>query len=469
MFVYFAMSALALSMEATNPELRPHSEKASRIEKLSTPEITIDQSANRKAEQGLIKEEEFVQLQFKQAPIQDVLISFAKLKGINLITSGEITGTVTMELSHIPWHRALALIAQVNDLEFELDEQILLVAPQGQLAKYRVKQQAQIAELQQITPLSTEVFPLKYANAQQLSQVIQGAKQRLMSSRGVLVADGRTNSLIATDTHAALAELKKVLHKLDSPAKQVLIEARIVMVRQNLDEQLGIQWGLSGTELSEQLSTSGSLNALNNDNSNYLDRLNVNLPAANPAGRVAVQVAKLADGLLLDLELSALERESKGEIIASPRILATHQQTSKIEQGTEIPYLQAAAHGATSVAFKKAVLSLQVTPQITPKGKVILDLLITQDARGDTVLTSTGPAVAIDTQQIATKVIAQDKQTIVLGGIYQQQLVESENRVPILADIPYLGRWFRSDASYQEKRQLLVFVTPKLLNNSLTE
>ena len=176
-----------------------------------------------------------------------------------------------------------------------------------------------------------------------------------------------------------------------------------------------------------------------------------------------MQVAKLADGLLLDLELSALERESKGEVIASPRILATDQNTSRIEQGTEIPYLQAAAHGATSVAFKKAVLSLEVTPQVTEKGDVILDLVITQDARGDTIITSTGPAVAIDTQQISTRVSAKNGETIVLGGIYQQQVVNSSNRVPILAELPYLGQLFKSDSSYNEKRQLLVFVTPKLI------
>lgn len=419
--------------------------------------------------QHSLYDDEPVQLQFKQAPVEDVLLSLVKLKGINLITSGEVVGTVTMELHNVPWHRALTLITQVNGLEFQLDEQVLLIAPQGQLANYALKQQALKVELQQIEPLVTQVFALKYANAKYLSQVILGAEQTIMSARGALIADERTNSLIATDTQVALHQLQAVIDELDTPAKQVLIEARMVMVRQNLDEQLGIQWGASATELPGKVSTSGSLTALNNDKNHYLDRLNVNLPAATPAGRVAVQVAKLADGLLLDLELSALERESKGEVIASPRILATHQQTSRIEQGTEIPYLQAAAHGATSVAFKKAVLSLEVTPQITPKGSVILDLLITQDARGDTVLTSTGPAVAIDTQQIATKVIAKDKQTIVLGGIYQQQLVESENRVPILADIPYLGRWFRSDASYQEKRQLLVFVTPKLLDSPLSE
>ena len=178
-----------------------------------------------------------------------------------------------------------------------------------------------------------------------------------------------------------------------------------------------------------------------------------------------MQIARLADGTLLDLELSALERENKGEIVATPRITASNQQTSSIEQGTEIPYVQAASSGATSVSFKKAVLSLEVTPQITPDNSVILDLAITQNSRGDTVSTSTGPAVAIDTQQLKTQVTAKNGETIVLGGIYQQQVINSVSKVPLLGDLPFIGRAFRTDTSFNEKRELLIFVTPKIVTD----
>ncbi len=415
------------------------------------------------------EQSEKINLSFDNVELQLVLKSIAKVRGLNLIMSDKVAGKVSIEFSDVSWLKALNLIMQLHSLEFELQDNIIVVAPAGELTKYKLNQQELENKLEQTKPLITRLFPIRFAKAKELVDTLQSSKEAILSKRSQVTADDRTNTLIVKDTEQAISQLIPAIEQLDRKAKQVIIEARMVTVRDNLDEQFGIQWGVTGGANSAGITTSGSLDSLEQvrqgeiEQTDYLSRLNVNLPIPSPAGRVAVQVAKLADGSLLDLELSALERESKGEIIASPRILATNQNTSRIEQGTEIPYLQAAAHGATSVAFKKAVLSLEVTPQITPKDNIILDLVITQDARGDTVITSTGPAVAIDTQQISTRVTAKNGETIVLGGIYQQQVVHSSNKVPVLSDIPYLGRLFKSNTNYNEKRQLLVFVTPKLV------
>lgn len=409
-----------------------------------------------------------VSLSFEHADIHQVLRAIAQLRQLNLIVTDKVTGYISVELQQIPWQQALQFITELHELEFELRGKVLLVAPFGELTKQKLNQLALSDKLANTAPLQTKLFALRFAKAKELVTTLNNSKGALLSARGKVMADDRTNSLIVQDTVQVLDNLAQALNQLDRKTKQVIIEARMVTIRDNLDEQLGIQWGITGHAAhgisSGSLSGIEQLKVQGGGKTNYLDRLNVSLPIANPAGRVAVQVARLADGLLLDLELSALERESKGEIIASPRILATDQNTSRIEQGTEIPYLQAAAHGATSVAFKKAVLSLEVTPQITDKGEIILDLVITQDARGDTIITSTGPAVAIDTQQIVTTVTAKNGETIVLGGIYQQQVVNSSNRVPILSTLPYFGSLFKSESRYNEKRQLLVFVTPKLIN-----
>lgn len=408
-----------------------------------------------------------VSFSFDNVDVQMVLKSLAKTRHLNLICSDKVVGTISIEFDQVEWQKALSLIMQLKGLEYEIHDNILVVAPSGELSEHRIRQLELEQKVNQALPLVTKLFAIRFAKANDLLQTLTSSKEAILSSRAQVSADERTNTLIVRDTEYAIEQLTPVIAKLDVKAKQVVIEARIVTVRDNLDQLLGVQWGTRHSTNSN-IASSGSFSGIEQLASatsgpvNYLERLNVNLPVPNPAGLVAVQVAKLANGNLLDLELSALERESKGEIIASPRILATNQHTSRIEQGTEIPYLQAAAHGATSVAFKKAVLSLEVTPQITPEQNIILDLVITQDARGDTVVTSTGPAVAIDTQQIVTRVTAKSGETIVLGGIYQEQVVNAFNKVPVLSDIPYLGRLFKSDTSYNEKRQLLVFVTPKL-------
>ena len=256
-----------------------------------------------------------------------------------------------------------------------------------------------------------------------------------------------------------------MINVLDIPIRQVVIESRMVTVKDNISEELGIRWGV--THNGGDTSSSGSLEGADSANAGIVppidQRLNVNLPVADPAGAIAFQIARLADGTILDLELSAMEQENKGEIIASPRITTSNQKEAYIEQGTEIPFVSAASSGATSVTFKKAVLGLRVTPQITPDNRIILDLVITQDTRGDTIATGTGLATAIDTQEIGTQVLVNNGETIVLGGIYQQQIISSVSKVPVLGDIPYVGWLFRTTSEFNEKKELLIFVTPRIV------
>ncbi|WP_252345827.1 type IV pilus secretin PilQ, partial [Shewanella indica] len=297
-----------------------------------------------------------------------------------------------------------------------------------------------------------------------------GEGSSLLSKRGTVAVDERTNTLLVKDTADILENVHKLIEVLDVPIRQVLIESRMVTVKDDVAEDLGIRWGI--TDQQGNKGTSGSLEGAQDITNGTIpsigDRLNVNLPAApSNAASIAFHVAKLADGTVLDLELSALEQENKGEIIASPRITTSNQKAAYIEQGVEIPYVESASSGAATVQFKKAVLSLRVTPQITPDNRVILDLEITQDSQGKIVQTPLGEAVSIDTQRIGTQVLVDNGETIVLGGIYQQNLISRVSKVPVLGDIPLVGFLFRNTSDKNERQELLIFVTPKIVTEEI--
>lgn len=415
-----------------------------------------------------------ISLNFQDLPIRTVLQIIADLNGFNLVVSDTVTGTLTLRLNGVPWDQALEIVLRTKGLDKRMEGNVLLVAPSDELAAREARELEAKKKVEEFEVLVSEFIQINYAKAAEIAALLKSDGTSILTPRGQVSVDERTNTLLVKDTATGIETVKKAVKTLDIPIKQVLIEARMVTIRDNIDEQLGIRWGVSGNSLdgSDQTGVSGSLDGASSIRQGVIGsdagpRLNVNLPVASPAGSIAVQIARLADGTLLDLELSALERENKGEIVATPRITASNQQTSSIEQGTEIPYVQAASSGATSVSFKKAVLSLEVTPQITPDNSVILDLNITQNARGDTVSTPTGPAVAIDTQQLKTQVTARNGETIVLGGIYQQQVINSVSKVPLLGDLPFIGRAFRTDTSFNEKRELLIFVTPKIVTDSM--
>jgi type IV pilus assembly protein PilQ len=345
-----------------------------------------------------------------------------------------------------------------------MDGSILMVAPSEELAAREAKELKAKQQVEDLEPLYSEYIRLNYAKAEDFADLLKTDTNSIITARGSVSVDQRTNTLLMKDTAKSIESVRRMVETLDIPVKQVVIEARMVTVRDNVTEDLGVRWGFSDQQGSDGVSGTleGAETISNGNIPSLTDRLNVNLPVANPSASIGMHIAKLANGTLIDLELTALEEENKGEIIASPRITAANQQKARIEQGTEIPYVESASSGATTVSFKKAVLSLEVTPHITPDNKVILNLIITQDTRGDTVQTGTGPAGAIDTQQIETQVLVENGQTVVLGGIFQQQIINSTKKVPLLGDLPYVGRLFKSTSEFNEKRELLIFVTPKI-------
>ncbi|MFM5716116.1 type IV pilus secretin PilQ [Aeromonas allosaccharophila] len=416
-----------------------------------------------------------ISLNFQDIPVRTVLQLIADFNNLNLVTTDSVGGNITLRLDGVPWEQALDIILKVRGLDKRLDNNILLVAPAEEIAareKQQLESRNQVADLAQ---LYTEYLQINYAKASEVAALLSSESTKLLSPRGAVSVDERTNVLVVKDTADVISSIKRMLDILDIPVKQVVIEARMVTIDDGFDEALGVRWGVTKND-GHGNSTSGSIegndgSGNNNGGSTITkptvdDRMNVNLPVTNAAGTLAFQVARLADGTLLDLELSALEKESKAEIIASPRVTTANQKPALIEQGTEIPYVESSSSGATSVTFKKAVLSLKVTPQITPDNRVILDLTVTQDTKGETVPTGTGDAVSINAQSITTQVLVNNGETLVLGGIYQQTIKSDVTKVPLLGDIPGLGALFRKTTSENKKRELLIFVTPKIVTDA---
>ena len=403
-----------------------------------------------------------ISLNFQDISVRTVLQIIADYNGFNLVTSDTVTGNITLRLDGVPWDQALDIILKVKGLDKRMEGNILMVAPSDELAAREARDLQAQQQVEELAPLYSEYVQVNYAKAAEFASLIKNEENSILSDRGSVSVDERTNTLLIRDTANSIEDIKRMVSVLDIPVRQVIIESRMVTVKDNINEELGIRWGV--TDTGSDSATSGSLGGTESANGGTApsleDRLNVNLPVANPAGSIAFQVARLADGTILDLELSAMEKENKGEIIASPRITTANQKEAYIEQGVEIPYQEAASSGATSTQFKKAVLSLTVTPHITPDDRIILDLVVTQDTVSDV---TNGTAPAIDTQRIGTQVLVNNGETIVLGGIYQQQIISSVSKVPVLGDIPYFGWMFRNSSNFNEKKELLIFVTPRIV------
>lgn len=431
-------------------------------------------SMNKVVRQASVKPEKkyngkTLSLNFQNISVRTVLQLIADYNNFNLVTSDSVQGDITLVLDDVPWDQALDLILKTKGLDKRIEGNILMVAPAEELAVRESMDLRNQQEVQELAPLYSEYMQINYAKAKDIAELLKSKDSSLLTERGSVAVDERTNTLLVKDTGETLLAVRRMIDVLDIPIRQVLIESRMVTVKDNVAEDLGIRWGI--TDQQGTKGTSGSLEGAQNIANGIVpaisDRLNVNLPAPTNAASIAFHVAKLADGTVLDMELSALEQENKGEIIASPRITTSNQKAAYIEQGVEIPYVQAASSGATTVTFKKAVLSLRVTPQITPDNRVILDLEITQDSQGETVDTPTGRAVAIDTQRIGTQVLVDNGETIVLGGIYQQNLISRVSKVPVLGDIPLVGFLFRNTSDKNERQELLIFVTPKIVTEKI--
>ncbi|MDA9557719.1 type IV pilus secretin PilQ family protein [Vibrio sp.] len=421
----------------------------------------------------LEKEGKLISINFQDIPVRNVLQLIADYNQFNLVVSDSVSGNLTLRLDGVPWQQVLDIILKVKGLDKRVDGNVILVAPKSELDEQEklALEKARLAE--SLGDLKSELIKIKFAKASDIASMIGGSDGgfNMLSERGTISVDERTNSILVRELPDNIEVIRGIVDSLDVAVKQVQIEARIVTVTEgNLDE-LGVRWGMISQDGEQTIG--GSIESalwsegLYGDEGGDLpvdDFLNVNLAAISPgASSIAFQVAKLADGTLLDLELSALERESKAEIISSPRLLTTNKKPAYIEQGTEIPYVESASSGATSVAFKKAVLSLEVTPQITPDNRLVLDLSVTQDRPGEVVQTGTGEAVAINTQRIGTQVLVNNGETVVLGGIFQHSVTNSVDKVPLLGDIPLLGALFRHSYQQYGKSELLIFVTPKVV------
>ncbi|MGP1389977.1 MAG: type IV pilus secretin PilQ [Vibrio diabolicus] len=428
----------------------------------------------------LEKEGKLISINFQDIPVRNVLQLIADYNQFNLVVSDSVEGNLTLRLDGVPWQQVLDIILQVKGLDKRVDGNVILVAPTDEL-DLREKQQLEKQQLEQtMGELSSEIIKVNFAKASDIAEMINGEGNiSMLSERGSMTIDERTNSLLIRELPENIAVIREIIESLDIPVKQVQIEARIVTINEGNMDELGIRWGFTsingnntvGGSIENNLATIGLYNGGgegedggDGDGVGIDDFLNVNLAATSPnATSIAFQVAKLGSDTLLDLELSALQQESKAEIISSPRLITTNKKPAYIEQGTEIPYLESSSSGATTVTFKKAVLSLKVTPQITPDNRLVLDLSVTQDRPGQVVKTGTGEAVAIDTQRIGTQVLVNNGETVVLGGIFQHSITNSVDKVPLLGDLPLLGALFRRSYENVGKSELLIFVTPKVV------
>jgi type IV pilus assembly protein PilQ len=439
---------------------------------------------------------EKVTFNFQNVEVRAVLQAIADISGINIITSDSVSGNLTLRLKEVPWDQALDVVLQAKNLDMRKNGNVMWIAPKDELLtkeKLELEQRAQIADLE---PLRSEVFQLNYQKVDELRTMLgigssggeagAGTGSRVLSKRGSAIADPRTNQLFVTDIASKIEDIRKLILKTDVPTKQILIEARLVEANDGFSRNLGAKLGfadmraLRGGDAGYQvgknrLAIGGNMNGVGQvtgqagsttgsafDNSQF-----VNLPAqainSVPASSLAFSLFSPSDNRFLNLELSALEADGKGKIISSPRVLTEDKHVATIEQGLELPYQTATSSGATAITFKKANLRLEVTPQITPDGKVVLDVDVSKDSKGD----ATPAGFAINNQHVNTRTMVENGGTVVLGGVYQQSEANNVSKVPFLGDLPLLGYLFKTSARETSKTELLIFITPKVVTDEL--
>lgn len=429
-------------------------------------------------------------LNFQDIETRAVLQLLAETSGRNIVVSDTVQGNVTLRLRNVPWDQALDIVMTTKGLDMRQNGNVIIVAPAEEIAARETADLEARNAISELEPMYSEFLQVNYAKAADLAALI-GAEgsNSLLSDRGSIAVDDRTNTLLVQDTADRLENVRRMVRTLDVPIKQVLIESRIVVVNDDFSRDLGVRLGVtayrengtdgaavisgtgSGTDtmvnsIIENLGTSGQITPVQLPVLG--DRYNVNVPIAEAAGRFSLAV--LERDYLVDLELTALEAEGRGEIVSTPRVITANQKEARIEQGVEIPYQQSASSGATTVQFKKAVLSLEVTPQITPDNNIIMDLRVHKDNVGDVISTGGlgGTVPSIDTRAVETQVLVEDGQTVVLGGIYETERRETITKVPFLGDIPAIGALFRSKQMQNDKSELLIFVTPRILEEGST-
>ncbi len=440
--------------------------------------LTEEEIAERKKDR-LGYSGEKLSLNFQNIEVRAVLQLLADFTGLNVVASDSVGGNITLRLKNVPWDQALDIILKTRGLGMRKTGNVVLIAPNDELAAREKKELEAEKQKVELAPLRTRYHQINYAKAADIAKLLKGKENSILTDRGSVTVDERTNTLMVLESAGKQDEIAALVEKLDVPIKQVMIESRIVVANDDFGRDIGIRTGFTGARDDQDtvgVVTGGAAGADQmiqeaNDNINntgvpfpialptQTDRYNVNLPTSG--GRLALAI--LRSDFLVDLELSALQTEGRGEVLSNPRVITSNQKPASIEQGVEIPYQEASSSGATSTSFKKAVLSLQVTPQITPDDRVVMDLSVNKDSVGGIY----AGVPSINTRSIVTQVLVNNGDTVVLGGVYEQSVSEGETKVPLLGDIPLLGMLFRTKSKKESKAELLIFVTPKILSDKI--
>ena len=450
---------------------------------------------------------EKLSLNFQDIEVRSVLQLIADFTGLNLVASDTVTGNITLRLENVPWDQALDIVLKAKGLDKRQQGNVLMVAPAVEIAEQERLQVEANKQLIELAPLVTDFVRVRYADARELFELFdvddngggggsrdENATSSILSERGTAIVDERTNTIILTDVQDKIDEFRRLVKELDIPIKQVEIDARIIVATTDFRKEIGMRWGIAGVEdrgdslysfagnrdaqksdgvvdafTIDSSEIDPSTGAITNDSDLLLsETLAVDLGAAERFGSLSLGL--LRDNLFLDWEISAMEADGFGETISQPKVLTGDKQEAVIKSGVEIPYETGTASGETDLEFREAVLQLKVTPQITPDNRVIMDLHITQDQVGEIVPTSEGGSEpTIDITEVQTQALVGDGQTLVLGGIFQMQQVDAVDKVPVLGDLPYVGKLFRNDFKDQTKREILIFVTPRIINDQLLD
>jgi type IV pilus assembly protein PilQ len=420
-----------------------------------------------------------ISLNFQDIEVRAVLQLIADFTELNLVASDSVTGNITLRLQNVPWDQALDLVLKTRGLDSRQVGNVLMVAPAQEIAERERQEIEANKQLAELAPLQSEFIRIRYAKAIDVIGLFEAGSEEggsLISERGSVVVDERTNSIVVTDTAAKLSEIRDLIEKVDIPIRQVMIEARIVIASSNIDEQLGIRWGggylnVNGDKFTSVAGDTASVTSLNNQ---LIGGGQVTAPSAPfvdlgvAEGTSGFAVGFTSTDLFLTAELSALEASGEGEVVSQPKVITGDKQKASIKSGTEIPYQEGAASGATTTAFKEAVLKLDVTPNITPDDRVLLDLVVNQDSVGALVPSGNGGLIpTIDTTELTTQVLVGNGETVVLGGVFKNEELVKVEKVPVLGDIPYLGKLFKSTANTQQKTETLIFITPRILSEAL--
>ncbi|MFO1390497.1 type IV pilus secretin PilQ [Cellvibrio sp.] len=433
---------------------------------------------------------EKISLNFQDMEVRAILQILADFSNFNLVASDTVQGRITLRLENVPWDQALALVLKTKGLDKRLDGNVMMVAPAAEIAERERQELSTKKQLEELAPLRTEYLRVRYANAKDMFELFRGrtganganggsqSTGSVLSARGQAIVDERTNSIIVTDTADRIEQFKRLVDQIDIPIRQVMIEARLVIANSNFRRELGVRWGgiTYGKSDNSLIQASGTLNGVANPNPAQILNNSPVLPVPSAADKVvdlattgkaagSLAAGILTDNSYLDMELTALENAGYAEIVSQPRVVTSDKKTASIKSGKQIPFQEASASGATSTSFKEAILKLEVTPQITPDNNVIMDLVITKDSVGE--VTSTG-GLAIDINQIDTKVLVPNGETVVLGGVFGLDTTKTDVKVPVLGDVPYLGRLFKRTLRAESKTELLIFITPRIIADKLT-